>query len=75
MSRESGITLDRIYDSKHFPTGNTSHSKDKLNSNAARNELSNHSKQKGEGQTQSRTLISYKSLQLIPLHSEDQKRM
>lgn len=75
MSRDSGITLDRIYDNKHFSTVNNSHSKDKLNINTNSNDRSTHSKQKDETQTQSHTLISYKSLQLIPLHCDSQKGM
>lgn len=75
MSRDSGITLDRIYDNKHFPTGNNSHSKDRPNSKNASNDFSSHSKQMGEGPPQSRTLISYKSLQLIPLQPDSQQRI
>lgn len=62
MSRDSGITLDRIYDSKHFPTANTSRSKDNLNSNRVSNDRNMNTKQIVEGQAQNRTLISYKSL-------------
>jgi hypothetical protein len=59
-SRDSGITLDRIYDHKHFPT--RSDSQDRLSSNPNSNNRSSHSGQTGEGQALSRTLLSYKSL-------------
>ncbi len=72
MSRESGITLDRIYDHKHFPIA--SDSKDRLNIKPISNNRSIHTGQ-SEGQAQTRTLLSYKSLDHIPLNSAMRQAM